>query len=528
VTLPPGVSRREFGAALQAFASVIGREFVFESDEDVALYRDAYSPFQGESEQRVASAALAPADVEQVQELVRIANRHGIPLYPISAGKNLAYGGSAPVLSGSVVLDLKRMNRVLEVNERNAYALVEPGVSYFDLYRYIQERGLKLMLDVPSPGWGSVLGNALEHGVGLSPLRDHFGAQCGMEVVLADGSLLRTGMGAMTNAPTWQQYKYGFGPHLDGLFSQSNLGIVTKMGVWLLPEPEVVRGLLVMLPRHDDIVAAVDVASQLTYSGVIDSQFQIRSPVLHGERDAEFEALAASARGGTAEQWDGYAQRRNVSFWNATFSFYGPEPVVDARWTHVVERYAKIPGVRFADAPTYRFPMSSEQRERVPDKQLLGIPSLQEFSSRSADGARKPDGHLDFSVVVPMDGEAVADALKTFGRAFAATGVTVGMGALTSFHPRAFTFISSFPTTRDDAEANRKTREGYLRAVQLAAERGWGQYRVHAAFMDAAAATYDFNDGALARFHARLKDAVDPNGILGAGRYGIWPAHLRK
>ena len=129
---------------------------------------------------------------------MRIANRYRIPLYPISTGKNLAYGGSAPVLSGSVVLDLKRMNRVLEVSERNAYALVEPGVSYFDLYRHIQERGLQLMLDVPSPGWGSVIGNALEHGVGLSPLRDHFGAQCGMEVVLADGTCC---------APAWARWR---------------------------------------------------------------------------------------------------------------------------------------------------------------------------------------------------------------------------------------------------------------------------------------------------------------------------------
>ena len=102
------------------------------------------------------------------------------------------------------------------------------------------------------------------------------------------------------------------------------------------------------------------------------------------------------------------------------------------------------------------------------------------------------------------------------------------MGALTSFHPRTFTLISSFPTMRDDAEANRKSREGYLRAVELAAERGFGQYRVHAAFMDRAAATYSWNDAALTRFHERLKDAVDPNGVLAAGRYGIWPKHLRK
>ena len=135
---------------------------------------------------------------------MRAANTYSIPIYTISTGKNLGYGGSAPDLSGSVVLDLKRMNRILEVNERNASALVEPGVSYFDLYRYIQEHKLKVWIDCPDPGWGSLIGNALDHGGGYTQttFRNHFDAHCGMEVVLANGELLRTGMGALPNAQT--------------------------------------------------------------------------------------------------------------------------------------------------------------------------------------------------------------------------------------------------------------------------------------------------------------------------------------
>jgi 4-cresol dehydrogenase (hydroxylating) len=130
---PPGVSERDFTRALELFRDAVGGDWVFTSDEDVALYRDAYSIFWGEPEERVASAAVAPSTVEEVQAVVRAANEFRVPLYPISTGRNLAYGGSAPAYSGSVVLDLKRMNRVLEVDERNAWALVEPGVSYFDL-----------------------------------------------------------------------------------------------------------------------------------------------------------------------------------------------------------------------------------------------------------------------------------------------------------------------------------------------------------------------------------------------------------
>ena len=123
--VPPGIKQGDFAQALSQFETAVGKEWVFTSDEDVDLYRDAYSPFWGEPDERAASAALAPGSVEQVQAVVRIANRFRIPIYPISTGRNLGYGGSAPNYSGSVVLDLKRMNRVLEVNESMAYALVK-------------------------------------------------------------------------------------------------------------------------------------------------------------------------------------------------------------------------------------------------------------------------------------------------------------------------------------------------------------------------------------------------------------------
>ena len=64
--------------------------------------------------------------------------------------------------------------------------------------------------------------------------------------------------------------------------------------------------------------------------------------------------------------------------------------------------------------------------------------------------------------------------------------------------------------------------------MQIAAEHGWGEYRTPPAYQEAVLRTYSFNNNALHRFHETLKDAVDPNGILSAGRYGIWPAHLRK
>jgi 4-cresol dehydrogenase (hydroxylating) flavoprotein subunit len=66
---------------------------------------------------------------------------------------------------GSILFDLgARMNRILEVNEKFAYALVEPGVTFFDMYKYIQDHNLKLWVDVPDLGGGSILGNTSERG----------------------------------------------------------------------------------------------------------------------------------------------------------------------------------------------------------------------------------------------------------------------------------------------------------------------------------------------------------------------------
>ena len=98
MSVPPGVSERDFERAVARFRSVVGADWVFTSDEDVGLYRDAYSPLVSEPEEKVASAAVAPESTEQVQEIIRIANEFRIPLYPISTGRNLGYGGSAPVL----------------------------------------------------------------------------------------------------------------------------------------------------------------------------------------------------------------------------------------------------------------------------------------------------------------------------------------------------------------------------------------------------------------------------------------------
>ena len=425
---PPGVSPSDFAQAIAQFQAAVGRDWVFTSDEDLDLYKDAYSPFWGEPEERIASAAVAPQTVEEVQAVVRIANQFKVPLYPISTGKNLGYGGSAPVLSGSVVLDLKRMNRILEVNEKSAYALVEPGVSYFDLYRYIHERGLKVWIDCPDPGWGSVIGNAVDRGGGYTAgvFRNHFDAHCGMEVVLPTGDLLRTGMGAMPGAETWQMYKSGYGPWIDGLFSQSNFGVVTKMGFWLMPEPEAYLNGTVSVFGYDDLVPFVDIMNELENGQVFTGMPFLGSPVFSGldpgdqirpHDDPELAAILATPGGPPKAALEAHCRKVGKGLWAAKLQFYGPEKVIRAQWEHCRERFSAIPGAVFEDGELLRFPLKPEQVEKI-HKVTFGIPNLSIFFIGARSETSPPgDGHIWFSPIIPRTGEAIFEAQRVFREA---------------------------------------------------------------------------------------------------------------
>jgi 4-cresol dehydrogenase (hydroxylating) len=151
------------------------------------------------------------------------------------------------------------------------------------------------------------------------------------------------------------------------------------------------------------------------------------------------------------------------------------------------------------------------------------------IGARSETNPNPTDGHMWFSPIIPRTGEAIIEANRVFSEAARELDLpinAVGFSLPTTYWNRAFIYLFGLPVTRDVA-TNRANREKFEKLVARVAEHGWGEYRTPPAFQDAVLATYSFNDHALRRFLETLKDAVDPNGILSAGRYGIWPKHLR-
>jgi FAD/FMN-containing dehydrogenase len=534
--LPPDMDAAGFAVFLEELRGVVGADWVWSGDEDMFAYRDSFSPVWNTTEERHASAAVAPENVEQVSEVVRVARRHRVPLFPISTGKNFGYGGPSPNVNGSVVLDLKRMNRVLELNEARGFCLVEPGVSYFDLYREIQERGLKLMVDCPDPGWGSPVGNSLDRGIGytMGYFRDHFGAHCGMEVVLPDGEVMRTGMGAMPGSDTWQEYPYGFGPSPDGLFAQGNFGVVTKMGFRMLPLPEYYRTAMITVPRRRDFVRLVEQVNYLNDSALI-GEVEYGSPMRAKMGDRDYLALITKTGGPSDAEMDAAAEAAGLHNWQVELQFLGPERSTLENWNYARDRIlTAIPGAVAIEGEHFPLPATEDQLDHarqpfassIKRRRSLGVPSLGEWK------IVRDDGHIGFFPVLPRTGEAVFEVQRVLGDAMKEfPSLPPFFNALTTplmWHTHTFQMVFAPSVRHNDPAHNEMSHNAMKKCVAVAAEHGWGDYRAAPVYQDDVAGTYSFNNHILRRFHEQLKDAIDPDGIIAPGRGGVWPRRFRS
>lgn len=203
-----------------------------------------------------APAIVEPADRDGVRAAVAIANEEGVPLYPVSRGLNWGYGSMAPSFDGAVILSLRRLDRILEVDDDLAFARIEPGVTFGALAEGLRERGSRLHAPLTGSSiHGSIIGNALECGVAKFPYDALPTAIAEMEVVLADGSIVRTGPSAFCGAQAAGLDVRGPGPSLGGLFLQSNFGVVTEAALTLQPSAKL-RQRIVLQFRHDEALAA--------------------------------------------------------------------------------------------------------------------------------------------------------------------------------------------------------------------------------------------------------------------------------
>lgn len=197
---------------------------------------------------------------------------------------------------------------------------------------------------------------------------------------------------------------------------------------------------------------------------------------------------------------------------------YGPKETRQLKLDIIHREFTKVSGARRIDPAT--LPPSDYFWSR--DKIASGEPDLEELAWVNwwPNG-----GHIAFSPVAPTRG---VDALRLWQMAkkhWTASGLDFFLDFIVGL--RELHLIVECVYNRDDLR-QRSTALAVMRSlIQEAAEQGYGEYRTHLLLSDQVAATYSWNDNALMKFNEKLKDCLDPNGILAPGRSGIWPARYR-
>ncbi|TWH72723.1 FAD-binding oxidoreductase [Modestobacter roseus] len=498
-------------------AEIVGEEWVRVERASVDEFKDPF--WIPGDETYAASAVVQPGTVEEVQEVLRLANRHGVPVSPHSQGRNLGHGGASPRKRGAIQLGFQRMNRVLEIDEELALAVVEPGVTWQDLYDEVSQRGLDLLTPVPDLGWGSVVGNTMDSGHTYQDYGADYRLAAGFEVVLPDGELLRTGQGAIPGGKAGHTYRRSLGPSLDELFIQSNLGIVVRMGVWLKRRPEAYAPLVLVVGEDEDLEAAVDTIRELRLAGHLEGV-----PALYSTLRAAHMVLDAPvpprALPYSVEELRQLGTEKDVGAWALRAAVWGDREIVEIKLRRVLEAWERIPSGRVHPVRVYAR-TEYEEFTRSAEKITIGIPTLKAIEST-------PDhvAHLDVSPVVPMRGSAIREVVEELRGHYAGAGLSFGVGIMV-VGERSAVAIAGIRYDRTDEVSARTAVETGRRMVAALGELGYGDCRPHLEFMDLAQSAYSFNGHAYRRFVERLKDAVDPNGVLAPGRHGIWPARDR-
>jgi len=510
----PRLSAAAFDRAVKAFEGAVGKDWVLVSDADRDSYLDVYPLDQ--PRRHLPMGAVAPATAAEVQAVVRLANQHKIPLWPISRGKNYGYGGSAPMTTDAMVLDLSRMKRIIEVDPTLAYAALEPGVGFFDMFEHLQSNKIPLWISAPGNSWGSLIGNALEHGNAGTPYGDHATRLCGLEVVLPTGEMVRTGMGAMANSPSFHLARHGYGPTLDLMFTQSNYGVVTRAGMWLMPEPPSTLTMQIELPNQNDVIWLVDVLARLRLDGVIQQNPTIRNflrvAAIQSQRSEWYQG------DGPMPEEVGRAMREKLGlgWWNVALTLYGHE---EANAVH-----AKVIEAAFRPHTDRSFTRSIWRKGDPLEKSgHQGIPSVRPLGAVNWRGGR--GAHIGFSPVMPASGKHAYDWFLKAKALMEQHGFDY-YGAF-NVQERNITKVTLIYYDRDDEAMVARLKALFQAMMAEAAKLGYAEYRTHLDFMDGVMDTYDYNGHAFRKLSEKIKDALDPGGIIAPGKQGIWPKRYR-
>lgn len=529
-----------FCDALEAWRQILGEARVIVASDDLE-----YAARSVSGTSRSPLAILRPRSTDEVQRIVEIAASCRVPLHPVSTGKNWGYGDACPPTEGQVLVDLGLMNQIREINRSLGYVVVEPGVTQGQLYEHLKREAPDLWMDATGAGLDAgVVGNALDRGFGHTRCGDHMAGSCGMEVVLADGRLLQTGFSHYPNAKAARVYPYGTGPMVDGLFSQSSFGIVTAMGVWVMPRPKAFSAFFFMAEGEADVADIVERLRPLRMMGLLQSAIHVANDIRTFSARTRYPWHQTGGLTPLSMEVRRQLRREHgVGAWNGCGGIYGTPATVRAT-KREIRRALKGFRLHFVDDRKIALARTVLElfKGRAFAKRLLamlnilepvygllkGIPSDEPLGGTgwrvrdsSPPKGEDPLGHhagfMWASPVIPTTGRDSIELLALIEPIYARYGFEP-LITFTMINERAMIAVTNLCFDRRQSEEVKRAIECYHALTERLISSGYIPYRSgltgYRYLRDAGSDVY----WSLAD---RLKETLDPNHIFSPGRYGL-------
>lgn len=522
--------------AIDSFIQVVGVENVI-TDPKILSHYEKTTFLTGH---RI-PAIVRPAHVGEVQDCVRLANQHKTPVYVISTGENTGYGSKVPTQDGCIVIELNRMDRIVDFNDELGYITLEPGVTQKQLYEFLLAKHCKFWMDTTgATEKHSLIGNIIERGFGHTPYGDHFANVAGLEVVLPDGDRMHTGFGRFSNAKAKQIYRWGVGPYFDGIFSQSNLGIVTQLSVWLMPKPEFFQAFYFKTPKYEQLLEVIDALRPLRLNKTIKSALHIGNDykVLSSIQTYPWELMQGKTPLSQAVL-DDLAKQLDFGAWNGSGALYGTrQEVASARAQIKKQLKGKVSKLLFLDDRLLRLAELMQKpyqwltgvnlpqvfkllkplylmNKGVPSDAM--IPSVYWRKKQPAvmnDPERDGCGLMWLAPTAPISGEH-ADAIWQIVSGIFAKYEFEPAVSITLITERAMDCVISISYDREIPGEDQRALQCHDELLEKLTEAGYFPYRLGIQSMGKLPKAEE----AYLKFMASIKKSLDPNGILAPGRY---------
>ncbi len=312
----------------------------------------------------------------------------------------------------------------------------------------------------------------------------HHQAMAGIEVMLADGSLMRTGQWGISNSPNAFVSKYTYGPSIEGLFVQSNLGVVTKLSIWMTPQPSAYMSCYFNMPKFDDLAIMVDIIGELRRDGIIPNcvwfMGLIENLCMLGRREDFWKGEGPMPDWRLEELQADYGGYQ----WLARWGLYGPKRIIQAQVDEIREILA-------AKAPTGKFEgtlFMGENGEGVdaasipPEHGMMwtGVPSLDSLALVNWTIPRAQAGkaaHGDYAPIIPNSGAMILEWMNICKPIYEAHGLEPMVDFF--MHERHVVVMSMFSWNQDEPGAQKRMQGLYYALFQESKKRGYGMYRSH-------------------------------------------------